>query len=561
MPARHAHPNSHARIITCLALALAMLFAISMGSGGVSAHEVETPTTTATDTVTPLPSETSTPAASDTATPTFTPSDTPEPEDVELTGDYVPDEVLVKFSPGLSESGRSMALSAVNADVVDSIPELGVLILRIPEGQAGHVIAQLRARGDVEYAEPNYYASASDVIPNDPGWSQQYNMAAIHAPAGWGYTTGATWVTIAILDTGVDLTHPDLAAKILPGIDIVNNDSDPSDDHGHGTHVAAIAAASTNNGAGVAGVDWGANILPVKVLNAAGFGTYANIATGITWATDHGAQVINMSFGGANPSTTLENAVNYAFTHGVIQVAATGNDGVGSVYYPAAYAPVIAVAATDSSNSWAGFSNYGTGVTVAAPGVQIYSASLGGGYILRSGTSMAAPHVAGLAAILRGIPGNGPDRVRTIIQSTAADLGAPGWDPYFGYGLIQMDAAIQLAWPTPTPTFTALPIFTATSAGYWVWYPTLTRTPTRTLTPTITLTLTPSVTPSVTLTATSTQTATESYQSLATPTVSSAPRAVSLPWWNICGGGAFIGAGGLLIWVVIMLVRSRRRRR
>jgi len=560
---RHAYPNSHTiiaqrlRVIACLALALAMLFAIIVTGGGAFAQAVETPT----DTATPLPSETSTPAASDTATPTFTPTDTasstntPEPEEVELTGNYIPDEVLVKFSPGLSESGRSAALSAVNADVVDSIPELGVLIIRIPEGQAGHVIAELRLRGDVEYAEPNYCASASDIIPNDPGWSQQYNMAAIHAPAAWSWTTGATWVTIAILDTGIDLTHPDLAAKILPGTDIVNKDSNPSDDHGHGTHVSAIAAASTNNGAGVAGVDWGANILPVKVLNAGGFGTYANIAAGITWATDHGAQVINMSFGGANPSTTLEDAVNYAFTHGVIQVAATGNDGVGSVYYPAAYAPVIAVAATDSSNSWAGFSNYGTGVTVAAPGVQIFSANLGGGYILRSGTSMAAPHVAGLAAILRGIPGNGPDRVRTIIQSTAADLGAPGWDPYFGYGLIQMDAAIQLAWPPATPTFTA------TSAGYWLWYPTLTRTPTRTLTPTTTLTLTPLVTSSITLTSTSTQTATESYESLATPTASSAQRIVSLPWWSICGGGAFIGAGGLLTWVAILLARSRRRRR
>jgi subtilisin family serine protease len=325
--------------------------------------------------------------------------------------------------------------------------------------------------------------------------------------------------------------------------------------------VSAIAAASTNNGVGVAGVDWGANILPVKVLDAAGNGTYANIAAGIAWATDHGAQVINMSFGGANPSATLENAVNYAFTHGVIQVAATGNTGSGSVYYPAAYAPVIAVAATDSFNSWAGFSNYGTGVTVAAPGVQIYSANLGGGYILRSGTSMAAPHVAGLAAILRGIPGNGPDRVRTIIQSTALDLGAPGWDPYFGYGLIQMDAAIQLAWPTPTPTFAALPVFTATSAGYWPWFPTPTRTPTRTSTPTTTLTLTPSVMPSITLTTTSTQIATESYESLATPTASAAVRTVSLPWWSICGGGAFITAGGLLTWVTILLARSRRRRR
>ncbi len=555
MPARHAPPNSHLRIIACLALALAMVFAISMGSGWASAQEDATPTGTVTDTVTPFPSEISTPT--DTPTETATSTNTAEPDEVELTGDYVPDEVLVKFSPGLSESGCSMALSAANAEVVDSIPELGVLVLHVPDGQAANVIAQLRLRGDVEYAEPNYYARVTDIVPTDPYWSQQGNMQAIHAPAGWSYTTGATWVTIAIVDTGVDLTHPDLAVKILPGIDFVNNDSDPSDDNtiAHGTHVAAIAAASTNNGVGMAGVDWGANILPVKVLNAAGYGTYANIAAGITWATDHGAQVINMSFGGYANSTTLSDAVNYAFTHGVIQVAATGNDGIAPVMYPAAYAPVVAVAATDNNGNHAGFSNHGPGVTVSAPGVQILSADRGGGYTSLNGTSMAAPHVSGLAAILRGIPGNGPDRVRAIIQSSAADLGDPGWDSDFGYGLIQMDAAIQAAWPTPVP-----PTFTATSSGYWLWLPTPTRTPIRTTTPTTTLTLTPSVTPSVTLTATSTETATESYESIPTPTAASATRAVSLPWWNICGGGAFIGAGGLLIWMVILLVRRRKRR-
>jgi subtilisin family serine protease len=173
-------------------------------------------------------------------------------------------------------------------------------------------------------------------------------------------------------------------------------------------------------------------------------------------------QVINLSLGGASPSSILESAINYAYNQGVILVASTGNQGNGYVLYPAAYPPVIAVAATDSSNAWASFSNYGPEVDVAAPGVMIYSTYPGGGYGYRSGTSMSAPHVAGLAALLRGIPGNTPTQVIAQIESTALDLGTPGWDMYYGFGLIQMDAAVQAAWPTPTPTSIPSATFTNT---------------------------------------------------------------------------------------------------
>jgi thermitase len=429
-------------------------------------------------------------------------------------------------------------------------------------------IADLKTHPGVMYAEPNYYAYASDVIPNDPGWVYQYNMVAIHAPAGWDWTTGSGWVNIAILDTGVDLYHPDLMYKNLPGWDFVNNDSIPQDDNGHGTHVAGIAAASSNNGIGVAGVNWGANILPVKVLNSSGGGTYANVAAGITWATDHGAQVINLSLGGSFPSLVLENAVNYAYDRGVILVAATGNAGVGSVLYPAAYPPVIAVAATDSTNTRASFSNYGPQVDVAAPGASIYSAFPGGGYGYRSGTSMAAPHVSGLAAILRGIPGNGPARTRMLIESTSLDLGAPGWDVYYGYGLIQMDAAIQQAWPmaTPTATQTAAPTFTRTSipttftplGPYFPSIPTytnpLTITPFRTASPT------PSSTPSETAPPVEGQII---IIETATSTLSPVPEQqepIAVAWWGICLGSGLIGAGGWLLWIAIRR-KSRRRRR
>lgn len=378
---------------------------------------------------------------------------------------FIPDEIVVKFSSDASGKTVRRIMDTAGLEVVGEINGIGATILRIFGGDISQTLDELIQNENVIYAEPNYVAEITDVTPNDPGWVNQYNLAAIRAPQGWMLDTGAVWVTIAILDTGVDLSHPDLFVKLLPGYDFVNNDNSPQDDHGHGTHTAAIAAASSNNAVGISGVNWGANILPVKVLNASGNGTYANVSAGIIWATDHGAQVINLSLGGAAASFVLNDAVNYAYQNGVILVASTGNAGIPTVLYPAAYDPVIAVGATDGTNSWAGFSNYGPEVDVVAPGVNIYSAFPGGGYGYRSGTSMSAPHVSGLAALLWGIPGNGPANIRTLIESTSLDLGDPGWDPYFGNGLIQMDLAILNALPPPTFTPTFTPTSTMTPAG------------------------------------------------------------------------------------------------
>jgi thermitase len=376
--------------------------------------------------------------------------------------EFVPNQVLIKFDEEVSLEARKNLTGRFDTEVLLEIDPIEAVVLSVPNGEVDAVIAELSQQAGVVYVEPNYYVYSTDIFPNDPGWENQYNMTSIHAPAGWLLNTGATWVTIAIVDTGVDLSHPDLFVRILPGYDFVNNDNEPQDDNGHGTHVAAIAAASTNNGEGVAGVNWGANILPIKVLNSSATGNYANVAAGIVWATDHGAQVINLSLGGSSPSFVLNDAVNYAYQRGVVLVASTGNDGSPAVLYPAAYEPVIAVGATDSGNNWAGFSNYGSDVDVVAPGVNIYSAFSGGGYEYRSGTSMSAPHVSGLAALLWGIPGNGPARIRTLIETNTLDLGPPGWDDYYGFGLIQMDAAIQQALPTatPLPTSTTLPSIT-----------------------------------------------------------------------------------------------------
>jgi thermitase len=311
------------------------------------------------------------------------------------TGAYSPDEVLLRFDPSTPDNGIKLCLKSANATIKSQIEELDVLEINIPTGKVAGTVASLSSCHGILYAEPNYEVSIADTIPNDPDWGNQYGLLAIHAPQGWDLNTGSSAVTIAIVDTGADLDHVDMAGKIVPGFDFVNNNDHPQDNdaQSHGTHVAGIAAAETNNGIGVAGVSWGAQIMPVKVLNSGGFGKYENVAAGIVWAADHGAEVINLSLGGSMPSSVLKDAVDYAYGKGVTLVAAAGNSGSNSVLYPARYPHVIAVAATDSNNNRASFSNYGSEIDVAAPGVDIYSTTLDDTYGYLSGTSMAAPFV------------------------------------------------------------------------------------------------------------------------------------------------------------------------
>jgi len=282
----------------------------------------------------------------------------------------------------------------------------------------------------------------------------------------------------------VDYAHPDLAGKLTSGYDFVNNDDIAQDDNGHGTHVAGIAAASTNNATGVAGVSWGARIMPVKVLNASGGGSYANTADGVIWAVDHGAQVINLSLGGTGPSALLEDAINYAHIRGAVVVAAAGNTGNNFVLYPARYPNVIAVARTNSANNWDG-SSFGPEVDLSAPGTLIFSTVVGG-YDYNSGSSMSTGFVSGLAAILIGISGNGsPGVIKSQMESTALDIEFAGWDEYTGAGLIQMDAAIQRVLPPTNPHNGSKDPFAGTGSRSIQVAPTSTPTPTWTASPNI----------------------------------------------------------------------------
>jgi thermitase len=309
----------------------------------------------------------------------------------------------------------------------------------------------------------------------DPYFSYQYDMNIINADDAWGLCSlYAGSVTIAIIDTGVDLDHPDLQVNLLPGYDYWDYDTVPEDGNGHGTNVAGIAAAALN-GIRVAGVAPTAKILPVRVLNNQGSGYISDIADGVIYAADR-AQVLNLSLGGTSNSSTLQNAINYAAnTKGRLVVAAAGNCGdsnypyngctsMNQIVYPGAYSNVMAVAATTSSDTRSSFSNVGSYVDIAAPGSNIYNTYYGNSYTYVSGTSQAAPHVAGLAALVWAKnPGYTAAQVWGRITSTAVDLGAAGVDTSFGAGRIDVRQALGLTAaqanvPEVSLTETALPV-------------------------------------------------------------------------------------------------------
>ncbi len=326
------------------------------------------------------------------------------------------------------------------------------------DGDFTKILIRLKSDPDVEYAEPNYIYQAF-YQPNDPNYNLQWALPAINAPAAWDQTEGQG-IIIAVVDSGVDLNHPDLATNLLKingvtqGYNAINPLGSVQDDNGHGTHVAGIAAAVTNNNVGVAGVAGMARILPVKVLDQNGNGDVYNIGTGIRWAVDHGAKIINISLGGEESNAVTE-AVYYAHSQGALVIAAAGNNGY-HVSSPADLPHVVAVAATDVNNQRASFSSYGDEVDIAAPGKGapgkgIYSTKWHFGssiYGYENGTSMATPFVSGLAALVWARhPELTNDQVETIIEAAARDIANPGWDSYTGFGLINAAAALDQQLP------------------------------------------------------------------------------------------------------------------
>lgn len=366
---------------------------------------------------------------------------------------HAPDRILVKFQPGTLDEAKASVHQRLGGKVIGAIPEIGVLVVSVPQNQAAEKARAYGAEKNVKFAEPDYIAKAI-LTPNDPYLGNQWGMTKIQAPEAWSVTTGAPDVKIAILDTGIDQDHPDLASKIVASQNFTTS-STVDDLYGHGTHCAGIAAAITNNSIGVTGVGFNTSLMNGKVLDDTGSGYYSWIANGITWATDNGAKVISMSLGGSSGSSTLENAVNYAWSKGVVVVAAAGNNGNTASFYPAYYANCIAVAATDQNDAKASFSTYGSWVDVAAPGVSIYSTmpnhtnSIGlTNYGSLSGTSMATPHVAGLAGLVWATSyGTSNTSVRSRIESTADAITGTG--TYWQCGRINAYEAVAPAAPQP----------------------------------------------------------------------------------------------------------------
>ena len=420
---------------------------------------------------------------------------------------YVPDEIIVKFKPGVKDEVISNINSRRGASVLYTSPFAGFKRLKISKGKTVSEMVEIYSKNpNVEYAEPNYIVHAL-MVPTDPLYSYQWHLdnsdyGGINMESAWDISTGSN-VIVAVIDTGVAYENykrykqaPDLAKTcFVQGYDFVNNDAHPNDDESHGTHVAGTVAQSTNNNKGVAGVAFGACIIPVKVLDETGSGYYSWIAEGIYYAADNGADVISMSLGGPYPSTTLEQALAYAYTKGVTIVAAAGNEYENGnlPIYPAAYdAYVIAVGATRYDETWAYYSNTGSYVDLTAPGGDLRVDQNGDGYndgVLQNtfdpytknprdfgywffqGTSMATPHVSGVAAlILQNNPTWTPADVREALEKTAEDKGEEGWDPKYGHGIVDAYAAVNYgSTPTTTiPTTTTIP--GACGDGYCAGY-------------------------------------------------------------------------------------------
>lgn len=338
-----------------------------------------------------------------------------------------------------------------------------------PDANVLQVVQELSAHPAVEYAELDYLAHII-TTPNDPEYSNQWGLAKINAPAAWDVVTGTTDVVIAIVDAGIDVTHPDLSGQLwqnpgeIPGngIDddnngyvddvhgwnLVNNNADLSDNTGHGTEVAGVAAAATNNSVGIAGVCWQCRLMVVKVVQPGGVANYSDIAAGVVYAAQKGAKVINISLGGNSDSVTLRTAIASAAQTAVI-VAGAGNDNSSAPFYPAAYDDyVLAVAGTTQADTKVGTSNYGTWIDVSAPGENIRTTLAGGGYGDASGTSVATPFVSGLAGLLRSLhPDWSANLTRAQIINTADSIDSvnPGYEGKLGTGRINAQKAITTA--------------------------------------------------------------------------------------------------------------------
>ena len=356
-------------------------------------------------------------------------------------------EYIIKLKDWGDESARN-AIFDPSTKIRGDLEKIKALRVEVSEKSRESFLQKIHKNKNVVWVEPNYIIEVES-IPNDPLWSEQWSPKKIAADAAWDLGYGSQDVLVIVVDTGVYYTHPDLASNyVAGGYDWVNKDNDPLDDNGHGTHCAGIVAAAINNGEGIAGLAQ-VKIMAEKFLSSAGSGSSWDAAQAIIHAVDVGKTISNRmilsnSWGSSSSSSAVRDAMQYAYQNGALIVAAAGNSHSSDPFYPAAYPEVISVSTTDLDDNLATFSNYGSTIELAAPGVSIYSTYLNNGYRSMSGTSMACPHVSGVAALLWSrFPGYTNDLVRTVLYNTADDLGQVGWDQYYGYGRVNAYRAVQ----------------------------------------------------------------------------------------------------------------------
>lgn len=418
--------------------------------------------------------------------------------------------VIVKFRPLIPKFFKNELVNKNLAMLERNLSLKDTYLITVEGVNKERLIKNLSKSILVEYAEEDYEAK-SLYEPNDPLFQNQWALTKIKADGAWDVTIGSEDIEIAILDTGININHPDLQNKIIDSVSCIDwlscSHFETNDADGHGTHVAGIASAVSDNGLGIAGTAGNTSLISVKVLNDEGLGYYSWIADGIVWAADNGADVINLSLGGRYSSSTLRRAVDYAYAKGVVIVAAAGNDGSSIPVYPAYYSNTVAVTATDENDRKAYFSNYGSWVDIAAPGVNILS-TYQENYGYFSGTSVATPFVSGVAALVLALDNNlSNQQVVNRLESTADNL-----TDFIRIGRLNACLAVgcdSQTIPTPTQEPTSTPIPTN------IPLPTETPMPTSTPIPTPTSISEPSPT----------QTPAPTIAPSPTPTPS------QLPWW------------------------------
>jgi subtilisin family serine protease len=356
--------------------------------------------------------------------------------------------VIISFTNGRYDAGL---ISAAGGKVTGQFEHVGMLKALVPQSSLDY-IRQIPGVDFIEGTGQTKAAKTEDVVQTDVEYSGSWALADIGAEPIHSLNYTGKGVKIAILDTGVDYHHPDLAPNYKGGHDFINNDDDPMDDNGHGTHVAGIIAAA-RNGKGIVGVAPNAELYAVKVSDSKGKGSFSTLVEGINWAIDNHMNIITMSITGEGGSPALAKAVNVAYhDFGIILVAAVGNGNGEITFYPAAYDEVIGVGSIDKDNNLSSFSLTGSDVEFVAPGTEIKSTWPEGKYAVLSGTSMATPFVTGAIALLLGsnekawnssgaVNGDGKwtnDEIRQVLRYTAKDLGPKGHDDLFGYGLISL---------------------------------------------------------------------------------------------------------------------------